>query len=172
MKSTKPTYDELGKKLAQAEKLVAKLEKNKTAAFKSKRSTVKGDSNAGIDSSHELAEAYIASEQNFKNSMDASPLGIRIVTEDGELIYANKSILDICGYNTAEEMAAVTRSQLYTPESFQAHQERKRKRKLKEYALLEYEIDIRRPDGEVRNLQVFRREVIWGGEQQFTWRHD
>ena len=90
-----------------------------------------------------------------------------LLRKTAHLIYANKAILDICGYNTAEELAAVPRSQLYTPESYQAHQERKKKRKLKEHVPLEYEISIRRPDGEVRNLQVFRREVMWGGEQQF-----
>jgi PAS domain S-box-containing protein len=166
MKNTKPTYGELEKKLAAAEKFIARIEKNKTASTKGE-DTATGKRNTVLNGTHDLAEAYITSEQNFKNSMDASPLGIRIITEDGELIYANKAILDICGYKTAEELAAVPRNQLYTPESYKTHLERKRKRKLKEYVPLEYEIDIRRPDGEVRNLQVFRREVIWGGEQQF-----
>ncbi|MGD0781034.1 MAG: PAS domain S-box protein [Dehalococcoidales bacterium] len=160
MKNKKLKYEELEKKLAEAEKLIARLEKSRTTAISSKP-------DGAIKDTQELAQAYIASEQNFKNSMDASPLGIRIVTEDGALIYANKAILDICGYNTPQELAAVPRSQLYTPESYQAHLERKRKRKLKEYVPLEYEISIRRPDGEVRNLQVYRREVMWGGEQQF-----
>jgi PAS domain S-box-containing protein len=160
MKNKKLKYEELEKKLAEAEKLIARLEKSRTTTISSKP-------DGAIKDTQELAQAYIASEQNFKNSMDASPLGIRIVTEDGALIYANKAILDICGYNTPQELAAVPRSQFYTPESYQAHLERKRKRKLKEYVPLEYEISIRRPDGEVRNLQVSRREVMWGGEQQF-----
>jgi PAS domain S-box-containing protein len=160
MKNKKLKYEELEKKLAEAEKLIARLEKSRTTAISSKP-------DGAIKDTQELAQAYIASEQNFKNSIDASPLGIRIVTEDGALIYANKAILDICGYNTPQELAAVPHSQLYTPESYQAHLERKRKRKLKEYVPLEYEISIRQPDGEVRNLQVYRREVMWGGEQQF-----
>ena len=160
MKNKKLKYEELGKKLAEAEKLVARLEKSKTT-------TISGKPDGAIKDTQDLAEAYIASEQNFKNSMDASPLGVRIVTEDGALIYANKAILDICGYNTPQELAAIPHNQLYTPESYQAYLERKRKRKLKEYVPLEYEISIRRPDGEIRNLQVFRREVMWGGEQQF-----
>ncbi|MHB8104106.1 MAG: PAS domain S-box protein [Dehalococcoidales bacterium] len=167
MKNRKPTYEELEKRLTEAEKLVANLEKNKAAYVKNKRDAGRGKRNDSLDPTQELTDAYIASEQNFKNSMDASPLGIRIVTEDGELIYANKAILDICGYNTAQEMAAVPRNELYTPESYQAHLERRRKRKLKEYVPLEYEISIRRSDGKVRNLQVFRREINWGGEQQF-----
>lgn len=167
MNNKKPSYNELEKKLSQAEKLVAKLKASKAAPSKPKRSILKTDRNIDFSNAAEVIEAYRASEQNFKNSMDASPLGIRIVTEDGKLIYANQAILDICGYHSAEEMAAVPHSKLYTPESYQSYLERKRKRKLNEYVPPDYEISIRRPDGEVRNLQVYRREVIWGGEQQY-----
>ncbi len=173
MSTKKPTYEELKKKLAKTEALLTKLQKkedkskNMLDLARGERDIAKNKRRVAVLDTKEYLEAYKTSEQNFKNLIDASPLGIRIVTEDGALIYANQAILDICGYKTAEELAAVPRNELYTPESYKAHQERKRKRKLKEYAPLEYEIDIRRPDGEVRNLQVFRREVMWGGEQQF-----
>ncbi len=163
MDKKKPSYEEMKKKLARVEKALVKLKGD----LKGKRAAAGGKRHTAPSNIEDLKEAYIASEQNFKNSMDASPLGIRIVTEDGDLIYANKAILDICGYDTPQELAAVPRSQLYTPESYKAHLERKRKRRLKEHIPLEYEIDIRRPDGEVRNLQVSRREVMWGGEPQF-----
>ncbi len=126
-----------------------------------------GDNNIPDVDTIDLAQAYLASERNFKNSMDTCPLGVRIVTEDGDLIYANKAALDIFGYKTVEELAAVKKSDLYTPESYAAFQERKRKRKLNEHVPGEYELGIRRPDGEVRNLMVFRREVMWGGEKQY-----
>jgi PAS domain S-box-containing protein len=160
MKNNKPKYKDLEKKLADAEKLIARLEK-------SKKITTSEENNITIQETQDIAEAYISSEQNFKNTMDASPLGIRVITEDGDLIYANKAILDICGYKTSQELAAVPRDKLYSPESYKAHLERRRKRKLKEYVPLEYEIDIVRPNGEVRNLQVYRRGVMWSGEQQF-----
>ncbi len=160
MKNNITKYKDLEKKLAEAEKLIARLEK-------SKKNSTDNKNNVTIKETQDIAEAYITSEQNFKNTMDASPLGIRVITEDGDLIYANKAILDICGYKTPQELAAVPRDKLYTPESYKAHQERRRKRKLKEYVPLEYEIDIVRPSGEVRNLQVYRRGVMWGGEQQF-----
>ena len=38
-------------------------------------------------------------EQNFRNTLDNSPLGIRIVSAKGEVLYANKAILDIYGYS-------------------------------------------------------------------------
>ena len=160
MKNKKPTYEDLKKELAEAERLIARLQENRINIDKHEHDT-------SLLSTKELAEAFIASEQNFKNSMDESPLGVRIVTEDGELIYANKAALNTFGHRTVEELAAVKRSELYTPESFAAHQERRKRRKLKEYVPGEYEISIKRPNGEIRNLMVYRREVMWGGEQQF-----
>jgi PAS domain S-box-containing protein len=160
MSEKKPTYEELKKKLAEAEELLAKIQRSEINPIKSERDTA-------ILSTKELAEAYLASEQNFKNSLDTCPLGVRIITEDGELIYANKATLDIFGYHTVEELAAVKRHELYTPESYAAYQERKRKRKLKQYVPGEYELSIRCPDGNVRDLMVFRREVMWGGEKQY-----
>ncbi len=161
MSTKKPSYDELKRRLAKTEALVTKLQKIEGKAKPKPKRT------AALLDTKEYLEAYKASEQNFKNLIDASPLGVRIVTTEGDLIYANQAILDICGYKTALEMAAVPRSKLYTPESYEAHQERKKKRKLNEHVPSEYEISIQRPDGEFRNLQVFRREVTWGGERQF-----
>ena len=112
-------------------------------------------------------EALRESEQNFRNSLDDSPLGIRIVTAEGELFYANQAILDIYGYSSVEELKAVPTKQRYTPESYAEYQERKAKRKQGEPVPADYEISIVRKDGEVRYLAVFREEVIWGGEVQF-----
>jgi PAS domain S-box-containing protein len=171
MSAKKPTYEELKKKLAKTEALVAKLQKNEIQAKKkpdtTKEQQDKAKNKSALLDTKEYLEAYKASEQNFKNLIDASPLGIRIITANGDLIYANQAILDICGYKTAQELAAVPRSKLYTPESYQAYQERKKKRLLKEHTPSEYEVSILQPDGEIRNLLVFRREVTWGGEQQY-----
>ncbi|MDD5338986.1 MAG: PAS domain S-box protein, partial [Dehalococcoidales bacterium] len=155
MSTKKPTYEELKGKLEKTEALLTKLQKAKNNALNS------------VSENKEYLEAYKASEQNFKNLIDASPLGVRIITAEGSLIYANQAILDICGYKTPQELAAVPRDKLYTPESYEAHQQRKKKRTLKEFVPSEYEVSIKRPDGEVRHLQVFRREVMWGGERQF-----
>ena len=160
MNKKKPSYEELQKKLLETEELLARMQKSEINPIRSERDTA-------ILSTKELAEAYLASEQNFKNSVDTCPLGIRIVTDDGDLIYANKAALEIFGYQTVEELAAVKRHELYTPESYAAHQERKKKRKLKQHVPGEYELNIRRPDGQLRNLVVFRREVMWGGEKQY-----
>jgi PAS domain S-box-containing protein len=83
------------------------------------------------------------------------------------VIYTNQAVLDIFGYRTVEELKKMLGEQLYTPESLAERRERIKKRQRGEFVPPEYEISIRRPDGQVRNLQVFRREVIWGGERQF-----
>jgi len=167
MSQNKPTYEELGKKLAEAEALIASLRKVERTTVSAERDAARDERDAALMDSREMEEAYIESEQNFRNSLDASPLGVRIVTEDGDLIYANQAILDICGYGSIEELKAVPRQQLYTPESYAAHQGRREKRQRGEYVPPEYEMSIRRPDGAIRNLLVYRREVIWGGERQF-----
>ena len=114
-----------------------------------------------------MEEALSESKQNYRNSIENLPLGIRIVTAEGELIYANQAILDIYGYSSIEEFATVPTKQRYTPESYAEHQERKEKRKRGEFVPSNYEISIVRKDGEVCHLSVFRREVIWNDKTQF-----
>ena len=109
-------------------------------------------------------EALRRTEENFRRSLDDSPLGIRIVTIDGETIYANRAILDIYSY---EDLNTTPVKKRYTPESYAEYKIRRRKRKRGDYVPSEYEISIIRKDGEVRNLQVYRKEILWDGERQF-----
>ncbi len=113
-------------------------------------------------------ERLRTAEQNFRNSLDDSPVGIRIVTVDGELLYANKAILDIYGYSSIKELETVSTKERYTPESYAEHQERKESRKLGKPVPSSYEISIVRKDGgEIRHLLVHRKEVLWNGKTQF-----
>jgi len=105
-------------------------------------------------------EAQRRSEENFRRSLDDSPLGVRIVTAEGETIYANRAILDINDCDSLEEMEATPVEKRYTPESFAEHQIRKEKRKRGDYDPSEYDISIIRKNGEVRHLQVFRKECF------------
>ena len=112
-------------------------------------------------------------EENFRRSLDDSPLGVRIVTTEGETVYANRAILEIYGYDSIEELRKTPTKDRYTPESYAEFQIRKKKRQQGEYDPPEYEISIVRKNGEVRHLQVFRKEVLWNGERQFqTIYHD
>jgi PAS domain S-box-containing protein len=112
-------------------------------------------------------EELQVAEQNFRNSLDNSPLGIRIVTTEGELLYANKAILDIYGYSSTEEMKAVPAKRRYTPESYAEYKERRRMRESGKPAPSNYEVNIIRKDGKVRHLTALRKAVVWNGEVQF-----
>lgn len=107
------------------------------------------------------------SEQNFRDSIENSPLGIRILDEDGNTLYANQSYLDIYGYGCLEELEAVPRSKRYTPASYKERDDRIKKRKLGEYVPSDYEISIVRKDGQIRHLAVSRGEVLWDSKRQF-----
>jgi len=105
-------------------------------------------------------------EENFRRSMDDSPLGKRIVTSEGETIYANRAILELYGYDSIEELKTTPVKKRYTPESYAEFRIRREKRRQAVDDPSEYVIDIIRKNGEVRHLQVFRKEVLWDGERQ------
>jgi PAS domain S-box-containing protein len=115
----------------------------------------------------EMEKALRDSEKNFRNSLYSSPLGVRIVSAQGELLYANRAILDMCGYDSVEELSEVPLNKLYTPESYRKHLEIKEKKRRGDTIPSEYEVSIVRRDGEVRHLALFREKVIWDGETQF-----
>jgi diguanylate cyclase (GGDEF)-like protein/PAS domain S-box-containing protein len=112
-------------------------------------------------------KALSRSEQNFHDSLENSPLGIRVLDKDGKTLYANRALLDMWGYNSIEELEAVPRKQRYTPQTYAEHLERLAKRKRGEPAPLSYETSIVRSDGQVRILSVSRGELLWNGEKQF-----
>jgi PAS domain S-box-containing protein len=120
-----------------------------------------------ISERKQAEEELRLSEQNFRDSIENSPLGIRIVSENGEMLYANRALLAIYGYSSLEELAAAPSKQRYTPQGYVEHKERVKKRKLGEYVPPYYEISIVRKDGQVRHLAVSRGEVLWDGERQF-----
>jgi PAS domain S-box-containing protein/putative nucleotidyltransferase with HDIG domain len=107
------------------------------------------------------------SRENFRHSLDDSPLGARIVTVAGDLIYANQEMLNIYGYDSIEELKTTPREKRYTPESYAQYQIRKERRKKGELVPSNYEVSIVRKDGSIRNLEVFRKQVLWNGETQF-----
>ena len=114
-----------------------------------------------------MEEALRTSEMNFRNSMDDSPLGVRIVSTDGETFYANHKLLDMYGYENLAEFRSKSVKERYTAESYQQHLERKDARQRGEHVVENYEISIVRKNGDIRHLEVFRKNVLWGGEPQF-----
>jgi PAS domain S-box-containing protein len=112
-------------------------------------------------------EALRLSEENFRRSLEDLPLGVRIVTIEGETIYANQAILDIYGYDSIEELKGTPLKNRYIPESYAEFLIRREKRRQNVEVPSEYEISVVRKDGEVRHLQVFRKKILWDGEKQF-----
>ncbi|MBU2261938.1 MAG: PAS domain S-box protein, partial [Proteobacteria bacterium] len=113
-----------------------------------------------------VEEIMRRTEENFRRSLDDSPLGVRIVTLEDETIYANQAILDIYGYDSVEELRTTSIKNRYTPQSYAEFKIRRGKRKGDD-GPSEYEISIVRKNGEVRHLQVFRKEILWDGERRF-----
>jgi len=114
----------------------------------------------------QMEDSLQKSEENFRHSLDDSPLGVRISTIEGETIYANRAILNIYGYDSIEELKKTPIEERYTPESYAEFQARKKKRSLGEFGPSEYKISIVRKNGEIRHLQVFRKEIFWNDKKQ------
>jgi PAS domain S-box-containing protein len=159
MSNRKPTYEELKRQLADTESILTALRRGEVDAIISER-------NVAVLRAQELEEALRRSEENFRNSLERSPLGICIVNAEEEILYANRAIVDICGYSSVEELKAVPIGDRYAAESYAEHEKRKEKRKRGERLQSKYEIGIVRRGGEVRHLVVSRAEVTWNGERQ------
>jgi len=115
-----------------------------------------------------LAEEVLRrTEENFRRSLDESPLGIRIVSVKGKTLYANQAFLGICGYDDIEELRSTPVKKRYTQASYAEYQLRKKKRMNGEDYFSEYEISIITKTGKIRHLQVFRKEILWDGQKQF-----
>lgn len=113
----------------------------------------------------EIAEKNLA-EKNFKHSIDDSPLGIRIVNQDGLTVYANQAFLDIYEFSSVDEFMQTKAQSRYTEQSYIEHLERKRIRRAGG-DVSSYEISILRKNGELRHIKVWRKEVIWNKEKHF-----
>jgi PAS domain S-box-containing protein len=114
----------------------------------------------------QIENALRKSEENFRRSLDDSPLGVRISTIEGKTLYANRAILDIYGYEGVEELENTPLQERYTHESYAEFQIRKKKRLEGKVGPSEYEVKIVRKDGEIRHLYVFRKEIFWNGNKQ------
>jgi len=115
----------------------------------------------------QIDETLRKSEENFRRSLDDSPLGVRVVSAAGETIYANKVFLDIYGYSNVEELNKIPLKERYTPQSYAEFKKRRKIREEDKFGPTEYEIAIVRKNREIRHLQVFRKEVFWNDAKQF-----
>jgi len=122
-----------------------------------------------ITARKQVENQLIMAEQNFRNSTDNSPLGIRIVDSKGGLIYANQAMLNIYGYTNIDEMRNTPLNKRLTPESYASYLAMGEDATKGKPVPEEQEIEILRKDGEIRNLLAIRREVIWDNEVRFQY---
>jgi PAS domain S-box-containing protein len=137
------------------ERLVNKLEQKVSALY------------AENERCNQIEKELRISENNFHNSIDNSPFGIRIVSEDGETLYTNRAFLDIYGYRNIEEFTTTPVKDRYTPLSYREFQERREKRRRHEPLPENYEVSIVRKNSSIRHLHVIRKGILWGGKQQY-----
>jgi len=114
-----------------------------------------------------LIQKRKGAEDNFRRSLDDSPLGVHIVSAEGETLYANRALLDIYGYDSVEELRSTPIRKRYTPQSYAEFKVRDEKRRREQAAVAEYEVNIVRKSGELRNLHVLRKETLWNGKIQY-----
>jgi len=111
-------------------------------------------------------KAFLQSEENFRRSIAESPFGIRINSVSGLTIYVNQAFLDIYEISSLEDFKSKSTINRYTPESYIQHLERKEKRKQGE-EISDYEISIKRKDGEIRMIKVWRKEILWNDTKHY-----
>jgi two-component system, cell cycle sensor histidine kinase and response regulator CckA len=144
------------------------LEWNARAELDSKGTVVAiVGSGRDITDRKQVEEALRESEENFRHFLDDSPLGVRIVTAEGETIYANRAILDIYGFSSVEELRTTPVEKRYTPESYIEFKKRYERRQRGEDSPSEYEVNVVRKNGEVRHLLVSRKGQLWDGKKQY-----
>jgi PAS domain S-box-containing protein len=110
-------------------------------------------------------EALRQSETNFNRSIEESPFGVRIVTDQGETVYSNPTLLKIFGFNSLDDFNQIPATNWYVPESYSEHLQREDKRRTGSSPEKEYEISIVTSNKDIRNLQVFRNRIVWNGAE-------
>ncbi|RKD89891.1 PAS domain S-box protein [Mangrovibacterium diazotrophicum] len=106
----------------------------------------------------------IQSHENFRRTMDDSPLGMRIVSNSGKTLYTNAAFLNLYGYRNLDEFHKTPSSQRYSEESFKEHERRKANRKKGLPEEPDYETEIITKSGKIKNLIVKRKTIFWDSE--------
>jgi PAS domain S-box-containing protein len=119
-----------------------------------------------ITSQRQSELALQESEENFRNSLENSPLGIQILDNQGTTLFANRAFLDLYGFKDLEEYNAIPDKERLTPESYRIHLERQTKNNLGQFVTPNFDVVIKRKDGSLRYINITRKAVLWNGETQ------
>lgn len=107
--------------------------------------------------------ALRAERENYRNSVDASPFGIQIISFHGKVVYANQTMLEMWHYGTIEQLRSIPVSQAFTPDSIARLHEMNDLRKLGT-ALPPHELTMICGDGQLRQVRAYSKETVWNGE--------
>ena len=111
-------------------------------------------------------DALRASEQNLRNSMDSSLMGISIVDTEWHALYVNQVFLDIFGFKNIDEVSRTSLQDCYTPEEHARYLQRKEKRERGETVPDKQAVEIVDTNGVIHVIKVYLKEVLWDGKQQ------
>jgi PAS domain S-box-containing protein len=120
-----------------------------------------------VTTRRQTEESLKLSEQNFRNSLNNSPMGITIADLDFNTIYVNQTFLDTFGYENLDQVKANPPQEHYTPKSYSEYLLRKEQRSRGEPNPDMVEIEVLRKDGTIRHLQIFLKNVLWDGKQLY-----
>lgn len=104
------------------------------------------------------------SEENFRNLIEGSLQGIRIIGEDGRVLFVNQTLADMFGYESPDEILAKgllpNLAASYEWDRLMAF---RKARRSGVNAPSSYEFDGVHKDGSMLRIQVMRRSVVWQG---------
>jgi two-component system, NtrC family, sensor kinase len=111
-----------------------------------------------------LAEQSLIKErENFRNSLEMSPLGAQIISVQGELLHVNQTLLNLWGYSSTKELQQVPRIKRFTEESISLADKLYEKRRQGEIPS-NYEIELLDKDGKHHNMYTYSNNITWDGQ--------
>lgn len=124
-----------------------------------------------ISERKKFEKMLIESEAKYRALVENSLEGIGISQGD-RVIFANKALLDIFGYETLEEFIKVPLLEHVAPEIKGIVKERMEKRNKGEEVSARYEYKIVRKNGEIRDIEISTSEILIGNDKyiQSTFR--
>ncbi len=116
---------------------------------------------------NKLAEEKLRqSEANLARTIEQSPFGIRVISDDSKTVYANPTLLHLFGFDSLNDFNQIPATNWYHPISYSEHLIREEKRRKGEPVESRYEISVVRANNEICYLQVFRNDILWNGEKK------
>ena len=119
-----------------------------------------------ITDSWRAEEARRMERENFRNSLEMSPLGVQIVAAGGQSLFVNRALLNMLGYDNLREWNSVPLERRLTPDSA-AWVAAIRDKHARGDAVPPYEHELTavRKDGQLRTLRIHRNEMNWNGRK-------